>query len=72
MSIICNLEKYLKITHISVSYFCDMMQISRSCYYDWINGYKIPTIDKCYHAADIISFELGRNVPVEFIWEYKE
>lgn len=70
--IICKLEKYLQLAGISVSYFCNMMQISRTCYYQWIKNEKMPTIEKCYHAKDIISTELDRNIPIEDIWEYKE
>lgn len=69
--IVCNLEKYLKESNISVSYFCDMMEISRTCYYQWIKGEKMPSIDNCYHAKDIISFELDRNISIEEIWELK-
>ena len=66
--IICNLEQFLKESNISVSYFCDMMQISRTCYYQWIKGDKMPTIDKCYHARDIISYELNRDISIERLW----
>lgn len=68
--IICKLEKYLNESNISVSCFCECMEISRTCYYNWISGKKMPSIDKCIHAKDMISFELDRDIPIEDIWVY--
>lgn len=68
-NIYCNLDNYLNEAGISVSDFCKEMSVSRACYYDWIKGDKLPTIEKCYHARAILQCELKRNISIEELWE---
>ena len=68
-NIYCNIDSFLKEANMSVSDFCEEMSISRACYYEWIKGDKLPTIEKCYHARSILAYELKRNISIEELWE---
>lgn len=70
--IICKLNVFLKDADMSVTEFCKRMYISRGTYYEWINGNKMPSLDNCYNAKNILEVVLGRLIAIEELWVYDE